>query len=214
MSMPMQEHMHLVFPSSSGTGTGGNETLQVVGRTSATDPPMTWDELHDAIVVRNDLDPLFRSPQVHDRYTQHRLELSQTYDSVYDYILHSKFNLPRQWNPQASRWHVPYSTTSTSACPLTALVPNDFPYCTAPGIEHWVFWKVGASITDDEIAQALQNLHDDPKVRATATIHWENPPHLRSLPGIHHYHILVKTSNLDTEDLHGGGCGSDELKDE
>lgn len=179
-SQSVQEQFRFLCSSTS------DET--VISRTCKRDQPMDWEELHETIVLKKDLASLFRSQQVEDRYTQHRLQVSQTYDSIYDYILHAKFNLPREWNRETSRWRVPYK--STTGTPI-ALAPNDFPYFTAPGVEHWVLWKLGRAITDDDIAQAMQTLRDDHNV--AATIHWENPPHLKSLPSIDHYHILAKT---------------------
>lgn len=92
---------------------------------------------------------------------------------------------------------------------------NDFPYYLAPEIEHWILWKLGGDVTADEITNAkseilkgsqlwvamdngqkpgstensnnLEQLTvNDPEV----LLHWINPPHLKSLPGIDHVHII------------------------
>ena len=89
---------------------------------------------------------------------------------------------------------------------------NDFPYYYLPGIQHWILWKLGGELpTSTELANAKKeilkestsHLQHDPtqgllKGNAMERIinddevflHWINPPHLRSLPGIDHVHIL------------------------
>ena len=84
---------------------------------------------------------------------------------------------------------------------------NDFPYYFAPGIQHWVLWKLGGDVTSDEILQAKKCIfrddyqlkhiiHNDIIVNSTEVfLHWVNPPHLKSLPGIDHVHILFRVQN-------------------
>jgi hypothetical protein len=89
---------------------------------------------------------------------------------------------------------------------------NDFPYYYLPGIQHWILWKLGGELpTTKEIANAKKEilkestshlLHDPTQglLQGNALeriinddevfLHWINPPHLRSLPGIDHVHIL------------------------
>lgn len=87
---------------------------------------------------------------------------------------------------------------------------NDFPYYYLPGIQHWILWKLGCELpTSTELANAKKEilkshhlLHDPTQglVKRNALeriinddevfLHWTNPPHLRSLPGINHVHIL------------------------
>jgi hypothetical protein len=89
---------------------------------------------------------------------------------------------------------------------------NDFPYYYLPGIQHWILWKLGGELpTSKEIANAKKEIlkestshfqHDPTQglLQGNALeriinddevfLHWINPPHLRSLPGIDHVHIL------------------------
>jgi hypothetical protein len=92
---------------------------------------------------------------------------------------------------------------------------NDFPYYYLPGIQHWILWKLGGELpTSKEIANAKKDilkestshlLHDPTQglLQGNALeriinddevfLHWINPPHLRSLPGIDHVHILFNS---------------------
>ncbi|KAL3794343.1 hypothetical protein ACHAW5_009903 [Stephanodiscus triporus] len=86
---------------------------------------------------------------------------------------------------------------------------NDFPYYYSPGVQHWILWKLGGVVTSDELANAkeeilrkstsqgptkvndaLEDITNDHEV----FLHWVNPPHLKSLPGIDHVHILYHGS--------------------
>jgi hypothetical protein len=81
---------------------------------------------------------------------------------------------------------------------------NDFPYYYSPGIQHWILWKLGGVVTSDELADAKKEIlrgisKNDPRNNFSEIItdhevflHWVNPPHLKSLPGIDHVHILFR----------------------
>ena len=97
-------------------------------------------------------------------------------------------------------------------CDMLKLCINDFPYYYFPGIQHWILWKLGgeqptladlANAKKDIIKESTSQLLNDPTqglLNGNALeriindeevfLHWINPPHLRSLPGIEHAHIL------------------------
>lgn len=95
------------------------------------------------------------------------------------------------------------------------LSPNDFPYYLDPGIEHYVLWKLGGDVTPRDIANAKLDLmkRDDAESRAADEsedeltfervmtsdtekfLVWFNPPHLKSLPGIDHAHIIFRSDS-------------------
>ena len=91
------------------------------------------------------------------------------------------------------------------------MVPNDFPYYFGDSIKHWYLWRLGcvadgdaseadSNITEDDIIWAQKQLMMDGDLSLNITeenqgtivdvLHWENPPHLKSVPGIDHAHIL------------------------
>jgi hypothetical protein len=121
--------------------------------------------------------------------------------------LHSKFGYPKRFNATTERWEAyPPTTTKTTTSSLQqqepttiVLVPNDFPYNVEAGIEHWVLWKLLGSIEEGEVDKAkadLENRMGD----VLDMIHWENPPHLKSLPDIDHVHILVQRAANHRDD--------------
>jgi hypothetical protein len=87
------------------------------------------------------------------------------------------------------------------------LCVNDFPYYFSPGVQHWILWKLGGMIASDEIANAKLEIFRGSQTDPThgeqersaiddhqVFLHWINPPHLKSLPGIDHVHILFNGS--------------------
>jgi len=97
------------------------------------------------------------------------------------------------------------------------VVRNDFPYYFEDGIEHWCLWKLGCTddanyddndggpedqgeVTEKDIEWAQRQLVLDGNSSLNSavrnrgvivdTLYWVNPPHLKSVPGIDHAHIL------------------------
>merc|ERR1711957_806126 len=84
------------------------------------------------------------------------------------------------------------------------LLPNDFPYYLQDGIEHWCLWKLKEKVTEEDIRIAKEELKelapgtgcstsdvsrdDNGGSVLLDTIHWINPPHLKSIPDIDHAH--------------------------
>ena len=158
--------------------------------------PLTWPELTDIVEVEKNLAKLSRSVEQQRIYIVYRNELLKEWKSVYDHILVSKFNLEQRLVDNPNRSDGRNSTLWESYPALSelneiknVLKPNDFPYYTAEGIEHWCLWKVCEDVNDDEIENAkldLQAKHGD----IVSFLSWRNPPHLKSLPDIDHIHIL------------------------
>jgi hypothetical protein len=160
--------------------------------------PFSWSELQQIIIEDHDLAKLARSVEQEETYRRFRHELLQEYASVYDHILHSKFGYPKRLNDKTpQRWETYPRPQQEQGEPQpilvhVVLVPNDFPYYTEAGIEHWVLWKLHEHIKQDDIKQAKEDLRQRFVGDDVDLIHWENPPHLKSLPDIDQVHILVQ----------------------
>ncbi|KAJ3111144.1 hypothetical protein HK100_002794 [Physocladia obscura] len=63
------------------------------------------------------------------------------------------------------------------------LVRNPFPYATLPGIEHWVLWNM-----------EQYNEFVEKEFGRSEHLWFVNPPHRKTVPGIHHCHIFVNTN--------------------
>ena len=157
--------------------------------------PLTWPELVQIIDTEKDLAKLSRSVEQQRVYMVYRDELLKEWKSVYDHILVSKFDFEKhlienteQDGRNATLWEA-YPPLSEVKEIKKELLPNDFPYYFADGIEHWCLWKLCEDVDDGEIEQAkrdLEEMHGD----VVDFLSWRNPPHLKSLPDIDHIHIL------------------------
>ena len=140
--------------------------------------PITWDEARTLIPAN--LSGLARSREQEAAYREGRARIRDEWESIYDYLLVTKFGFDWTWGEGApvaddgedggtrlvrrkrSRpTHREYfdnlqfdSRTQLRFC------PNDFPYCFESGIEHHVLWKLGGDVTDEEVAAAKAELLD------------------------------------------------------
>jgi Protein of unknown function (DUF3605) len=158
--------------------------------------PLEWAELMQIILVEKNLAKLSRSVEQQTEYMVYMRDLKSQWKSVRHFILHSKFGFKKRLISGSSLddsagdlWEA-YPPASHIKEPRKVLVLNDFPYYNAPGIQHYILWKIGGDVTDEEIDEAGRELWD--KLGGVSDVlHWKNPPHLKSLPDIDHVHILV-----------------------
>ncbi|CAJ1955641.1 unnamed protein product [Cylindrotheca closterium] len=133
--------------------------------------PFSWDELDQIVVKEQNLAKLSRSVAQEQEYQRALVKLKREWKSTKDYILYSKFNLPKQFDEETQLYFVDEMEQAASTAngqdqehppqPLLRLVPNDYPYYCAPGIEHWVLWKYGTTnsmISSEEIDWAKKSL--------------------------------------------------------
>jgi len=159
--------------------------------------PYGWDEIKDIIERKRDLSLLCRSEEQEEFYRQTRSELSEKWKTVHDFILVSKFDHDKisvDKEQPNSKWQADPCLEKAREM-RTSLSLNDHPYYFVDGIDHWVLWKIGGLVTPTEIDYAKNDLkkrgEKDGKGRKVIdTIHWINPPELKSLPEIDHAHIL------------------------
>lgn len=180
--------------------------------------PLSWDELRNIIIVGKDLSLLSRSKEQTNTYRKCRVTINNEWISIYDYLLCTKFGFDwvyaedsetdvssptynqqqtkKRSNPTFQKY-LQQTASSITTQPQLKLCLNDFPYYFEPNIHHHVLWKLGGVVTADEITQAKKDIlcqaHTsvvDIEKDHEVFLHWVNPPHLKSLPGIDHVHIL------------------------
>jgi len=116
-----------------------------------------------------------RTPEVIERYQQHRENLASKGQTLTDFILTSVFDqeaLNRGWT----------------------FVENDFPYRLAPGIQHFVFWISPQNRLSTD--QKLEQLNLELIRRGYSldrVVYYQNLPHLQSIPCIEHYQVFISS---------------------
>jgi len=158
--------------------------------------PLEWDEI--VFAVEHDMALLSRSVTQQRDYEIYKRDLLHKWNSVMDHVICTKFpdtfQAVQDDNDGRLRAHPPLAEAAAAASSRnssqTALVPNDFPYYMADGLEHWVLWKLGGPCSDEDVAQAKRDLVREHGWDAHQMIHWVNPPNLQSLPAIDHVHLI------------------------
>jgi hypothetical protein len=164
--------------------------------------PFTWANLRDIIEELN-LAKLSRSVEQQREYMIYTRGILREWVSVYDHILHTKFQLEKRLVKNSNATNDGRNETLWEAYPPLSeishvrkkLCPNDFPYYMADGIEHWCLWKLCEDITNDDVEEAKEDLrrrHGGELDFLT----WRNPPHLKSLPDIDHIHLLIRKTSV------------------
>jgi hypothetical protein len=164
-----------------------------------------WAELKRIILIEQNLDRLNRSVDQQMEYERFKRQLKKTWKDVIDYVLCTKFKVPRMVDADTGLAYA-YRTILASLTPegeittpslparLKIVVRNDFPYYMAENIHHFVLWKLHGICSDDDIQQAKEDVKQELELSGQAVVvdclHWVNPPHLKSLPDIDHVHIL------------------------
>ena len=159
---------------------GGQDAQEVDRRLRR--QPITWDEARN--LIPGNLSGLARSREQETAYRAGRARIKDEWESIYDYLLVTKFGFDWTWGEGAP---VVDTDDSPGTAETTRLVrrkrsrpthreyfdnlqfddgtqlrfcPNDFPYYFESGIEHHVLWKLGGDVTDEEVASAKAELLD------------------------------------------------------
>lgn len=111
-----------------------------------------------------------------------------------DKIENDKVNLEDEFPtlpriPSPPRGYVWESFEAQKILNHKVLAMNDFPYYIESGIEHWCVWKLGdEDVSQIDVDWAKEELSKRGNFKQM--MYWINPVHLKSLPGIHHAHIV------------------------
>ncbi|EJK70858.1 hypothetical protein THAOC_07747 [Thalassiosira oceanica] len=187
---------------------GGRDAQEVDRRLRR--QPITWDEART--LIPGNLSGLARSREQEAAYREGRARIKDEWESIYDYLLVTKFGFDWTWGEGAPVVVDTDGRGGTAAAETTTARPEEEVEAHAPGsgIEHHVLWKLGGDVTDEEVASAKAELLDLNSVGRELSaerleqisngtdvfLSWINPPSLKSLPGIDHVHILLHKPGL------------------
>lgn len=146
---------------------------------------LQWHELKK-IVDDGALEKLGRCANVQKKYVTYLAHLRAEWDSVTDYVLVSKFNYSQVVKSDQKKAALRPNAVESRI--VTA--SNDFPYHFDAGMEHFILWKTGSSITNDDITEGIQKLTHERN--AADSVFYINPPELRSILDLDHCHIILK----------------------
>jgi hypothetical protein len=140
----------------------------------------SWEDLKE-IVSRGDLHLLQRSREAQQVYNQFMAGVRAQYASVEDFVIHKVFNYETRTNTDGK-----LVVVRPDPVPLQYIFrENDFPYNTAPGIEHHLLWASRGDISDTKVQEFLLSHR-----QGYECMTFVNPPHLQSIRGVPHAHIF------------------------
>ena len=158
------------------------------GRTIASEP-FSWNELKE-IVVNGDPTMHSRSMEVQESYLLHSRRIKSEWNSMNDYILHSKFGFEKITKNEKFCSSPSLEQAKLEGRRESKLLRNEYPYFVCHGIEHWCLWKLGSKVEPYDLDWAKNKLVEMDRGNQGEIMSWVNPPNLQSIPDIDHAHIL------------------------
>lgn len=148
--------------------------------------PHSWKFVRDCI-KNGELSKLKRDKVTTDAYNAFAADTSLRYASTLDRILERVFGyvvVPRADGKLVAQIPVPRGTR-------LVLRPNDFPYFLEKSLEHFVLWSEAGTLNQTTVNSAIAERFSSSRGK---TLHFVNPMHLRSVPGVFHVHIIARRS--------------------
>jgi hypothetical protein len=146
---------------------------------------LSWKQVKD-IILAGDLHLLGRSSSQQETYDRFRKQVKEEWETLSDYLFSTKLGYEKTISSSTGKY---MAFKPLSSLEKLVLLPNDFPYNFEDGIIHFILWKVGNVITDDEINDII-NQEFNSGSRYSDYAVYINPSHLKSIPDIEHAHIL------------------------
>eukprot|EP01113_Clastostelium_recurvatum_P042969 TRINITY_DN7034_c0_g1_i1.p1 TRINITY_DN7034_c0_g1~~TRINITY_DN7034_c0_g1_i1.p1 ORF type:complete len:181 (-),score=25.78 TRINITY_DN7034_c0_g1_i1:39-560(-) len=139
----------------------------------------------------NTLHELGRAKDMLDRMFAHTDKMKTIWRSMGDYILSRLFGFEYETDPDSSLYRAIPDTGKMT----TLFVPNDFPYNTEEGIDHWLLWSL-TPIPDEEARAFLDAKLVDSDGKVLRYVYFVNPVAVRSIKEVSHYHVFFKKWSL------------------
>ncbi|KAJ3070703.1 hypothetical protein HDU98_006250, partial [Podochytrium sp. JEL0797] len=146
---------------------------------------LNWKQVVSA-VSENRLDRFSRTVDCTTRYLQYINSHTKKFASVSDCIKIDILGFPSMHNADGK---IEAVQGFRSIEKPWVLERNHFPYALE-GVEHWVLWTLG----EKEMAEADMQAVFEEAFPDLEFVSLTNPPHLKSVPDIHHSHVFVRRS--------------------
>ena len=150
-------------------------------------PLLRWPDVVE-IIRLGQLQLLGRSDVQQEEYDRFRSQTKQNWLTMSDFILVNKFGL-NFLSDEVTGKRIADRTELCSYGDRISVRPNDYPYNFEPGIKHFIVWKIGSQLTDDEIDIATKDISES-LANVVDSAMYVNPPHLKSIPDVDHAHVL------------------------
>jgi hypothetical protein len=158
----------------------------------------SWSEVK-RLTAEGNMAAFMRSVPMLASYFEFRDKIKTEYVSMEAYVAQKVFQAPLVTAPdgrqdldqgQMNKW-----SGNHGAPRIITFIENDFPYALEPGIKHMVLWSNSELAKDDvltTIAESVETWKNQDGVLVEEYVYFENPAHLKTIPGIFHVHVFIK----------------------
>lgn len=161
----------------------------------AQNPCQTWDELRAAVEGR-DWARIGRTEKREQAYRAWIAEQRGLWRTIEDRIWHTVFGCATETvdgsdtKTKTTKLMVSAEARQLISAKDLQYVPNGCPYDMPAGVDHWTVWSVQRPENPDEVVRgAIERAGH----KLEEVVWFENDPNRRSVPGIWHVHVFVKT---------------------
>ncbi|KND03912.1 uncharacterized protein SPPG_01363 [Spizellomyces punctatus DAOM BR117] len=149
--------------------------------------PLTWDEIRIA-VDSGQWQMFSRTAEVLDEYFKWREAALKSFVTVADELKIEVLGYISQVDANTGKLCA-VRPSDPSHLRDKVLRLNSFPYATKPHgqIQHYVLWSL-EELTEDQTEALLKE-----RMPGHEFIHFVNPPHRKTIPEIHHYHVFCRS---------------------
>lgn len=148
---------------------------------------MTWPEIKQTI-SEGRLEKLGRSSANLVVYRKFGADTNEKWVSTWNYVLVSKLSLGSIVDPESGKLKANMEEYEQTRDVRFNFSLNDYPYNFEEGVYHYILWKIGSDITNEDISKyetKAREIHG-----SVESITFLNPPHLKSIKNVDHAHIL------------------------
>ena len=143
--------------------------------------PRSWLELKE-IIEKGDIDHLGRDANQQKTYFEAMKLVKEEWVSLEDYIFNKVWGFEYIIDENGKKkLKNPVDNTKSNI----VFRKNDFPYCLKPEIVHYVIWDM-LPLNEKEVRQTIES-----NCPGLEYLCFMNPPNLRSIRNIHHWHAFV-----------------------
>uniref|UniRef100_A0A0G4HL21 Uncharacterized protein n=1 Tax=Chromera velia CCMP2878 TaxID=1169474 RepID=A0A0G4HL21_9ALVE len=163
---------------------------------------LTWEECKE-FVRAGRLKEFGRLAKDHNAYIKKKKERDNLYNNIADQILIEVLLFGEETDPVSGKkkavhpnFRLPEEGLNPSKMPFRVrLTENRYPYAVPRGSRHYIIWVAPPTVLGKSDAHHfLDDAFDPAKYEY---IKFVNPPQLRSVVGVHHWHVIVRRRSPD-----------------
>jgi uncharacterized protein DUF3605 len=150
---------------------------------------VSWEEARQ-LIESNNLHCLRRPPGMLRKYREFVHKVKRQYGSVQNFVIYELLNWPNPV-PKGAAFEHPEDIKITY---------NDWPYGFEPSITHLVLWTkfslpVELSKEDNHAISNFVSQVFENRVGKDNVLWWKNPPSLKSVRAVEHFHVLLRNAD-------------------